>query len=133
MDTERTHPLRRLWRNAERHRRRVVFATSMSVANKFFDVAPEIIIGAALDVVVRNQDSFVADVTGIRRLAIGGGVAANSGLRTRLRETDLRLSIPPIARCTDNAAMIAHAGRLQLLAGREDDLSFGARAVWAVA
>ncbi|MEZ5081059.1 MAG: ABC transporter ATP-binding protein [Thermoleophilia bacterium] len=66
MDTERTHPLRRLWRNAERHRRRVVFATSMSVANKFFDVAPEIIIGAALDVVVRNQDSFVADVTGIR-------------------------------------------------------------------
>jgi N6-L-threonylcarbamoyladenine synthase len=55
------------------------------------------------------------DRTGAGRLAIGGGVAANSELRTRvaalcqLRGLDLK--IPPPALCTDNAAMIASAAR----------------------
>jgi ATP-binding cassette subfamily B protein len=42
-----------------------VWATTLSVLNKVFDVAPEILIGAAVDVVVRSDASFVADVTGI--------------------------------------------------------------------
>ena len=58
------------------------------------------------------------DRTGARRLAIGGGVAANSELRARVRALcDLRgldLKVPPPALCTDNAAMIAAAaGHLQ--------------------
>ena len=53
--------------------------------------------------------------TGAQRLAIGGGVAANSLLRRRVAELcerhGLELKIPPSALCTDNAAMIASAAR----------------------
>jgi N6-L-threonylcarbamoyladenine synthase len=53
--------------------------------------------------------------TGVRRLALAGGVAANSELRTRVRALceleALELKIPPAELCTDNAAMIASAAR----------------------
>lgn len=49
--------------------------------------------------------------TGLDRLAIGGGVAANSRLRERLQELSnekgFRLFLPAKAMCTDNAAMVA--------------------------
>jgi N6-L-threonylcarbamoyladenine synthase len=47
--------------------------------------------------------------TGMRRLALGGGVAANGPLRERMRGLGVELDVPPIALCTDNAAMIAGA------------------------
>ncbi|MFN8121911.1 MAG: ABC transporter ATP-binding protein [Thermoleophilia bacterium] len=59
------HPLRRLWDVAAHHRPRVIWATVMSSLNKVFDVAPELLIGAAVDVVVRTDRSLVADITGI--------------------------------------------------------------------
>ena len=40
--------------------RRIVLATAFSILNKLFDVMPEILIGIAIDVVVRRQDSFLA-------------------------------------------------------------------------
>jgi N6-L-threonylcarbamoyladenine synthase len=49
--------------------------------------------------------------TGIERLAIGGGVAANGPLRERLRALGAAVDVPPRELCTDNAAMIASAGR----------------------
>ncbi|MCS6897053.1 MAG: hypothetical protein NZM29_03690, partial [Nitrospira sp.] len=53
-------------------------------------------------------------------LAVVGGVSANTRLRALLRERaeqkGVRLVVPPIAYCTDNAAMIAAAGRSALLA-----------------
>jgi N6-L-threonylcarbamoyladenine synthase len=49
--------------------------------------------------------------TGIERLAIGGGVAANGPLRERLARVGVALDIPPRELCTDNAAMIASAAR----------------------
>jgi N6-L-threonylcarbamoyladenine synthase len=49
--------------------------------------------------------------TGIERLALGGGVAANGPLRERMRELVPAVDIPPFALCTDNAAMIASAAR----------------------
>ena len=53
--------------------------------------------------------------TGARRVAIGGGVAANSELRARVAALceirDLELKIPTPELCTDNAAMIASAAR----------------------
>jgi N6-L-threonylcarbamoyladenine synthase len=49
--------------------------------------------------------------TGLERLAIGGGVAANASLRERLAGLGVTLDIPPRALCTDNAAMIASAAR----------------------
>jgi N6-L-threonylcarbamoyladenine synthase len=49
--------------------------------------------------------------TGIDRLAIGGGVAANGPLRERLAALGATLDVPARELCTDNAAMIASAAR----------------------
>jgi N6-L-threonylcarbamoyladenine synthase len=49
--------------------------------------------------------------TGLGRLAVGGGVAANGELRRRLRSLGVTVHIPPRVLCTDNAAMIASAAR----------------------
>jgi N6-L-threonylcarbamoyladenine synthase len=49
--------------------------------------------------------------TGIERLALGGGVAANGPLRERMRALVPDVDIPPFTLCTDNAAMIASAAR----------------------
>ncbi len=51
--------------------------------------------------------------TGLDRLAVGGGVAANGELRRRVRELGVALHVPPPSLCTDNAAMIASAARFQ--------------------
>ena len=45
------------------------------------------------------------------RLAIGGGVAANSGLRAAVEDLGVPVWVPPLELCTDNAAMIAGAAR----------------------
>jgi N6-L-threonylcarbamoyladenine synthase len=49
--------------------------------------------------------------TGLERLAIGGGVAANGPLRERMAELGVELHVPERALCTDNAAMIGSAAR----------------------
>jgi len=51
--------------------------------------------------------------TGLTRLAIGGGVAANGALRERLCGLGVEVHIPPPELCMDNAAMIASAARYQ--------------------
>ena len=57
---KRQPPLRRLWEYAESHRGRVVRATLWSILNKAMDIAPPVLIGMAIDVVVNKQDSFLA-------------------------------------------------------------------------
>jgi N6-L-threonylcarbamoyladenine synthase len=56
-----------------------------------------------------------AEQEGLRRVAVGGGVAANSRLRRRLAEAceqhGLEVFVPPVALCTDNAAMVGLAAR----------------------
>jgi tRNA N6-adenosine threonylcarbamoyltransferase len=49
--------------------------------------------------------------TGLDRLAVGGGVAANGELRRRLGHVGATVHVPERALCTDNAAMIASAAR----------------------
>jgi N6-L-threonylcarbamoyladenine synthase len=49
--------------------------------------------------------------TGLERVAIGGGVAANGPLRERMARLGVELHVPPRELCTDNAAMIASAAR----------------------
>ena len=51
------------------------------------------------------------DSTGIDRLAIGGGVAANGPLRERLTALGATIDLPVRELCTDNAAMIGSAAR----------------------
>ncbi|MBQ1937713.1 MAG: tRNA (adenosine(37)-N6)-threonylcarbamoyltransferase complex transferase subunit TsaD [Bacteroidales bacterium] len=64
--------------------------------------------------------------TGIKDIAIGGGVSANSGLRARLVEEGekrgWRTFLPEFKFTTDNAAMIAVAGYYQYLAGKRSSL-----------
>lgn len=54
------HALLRLFHYARPYRRRIVWATLCSFFNKLFDVLPEILIGVAVDVVVRREGSFLA-------------------------------------------------------------------------
>jgi N6-L-threonylcarbamoyladenine synthase len=65
---------------------------------------------AVVDVLVTKLVAAAAEV-GAPTLVIGGGVAANSRLRTRLRDAaeagGRRAFLPPLALCTDNGAMIA--------------------------
>ncbi|MDX1598541.1 MAG: ABC transporter ATP-binding protein [Marinobacter sp.] len=52
--------LGRLLRYAKGYRRQIIAATVCSIINKLFDIAPEILIGIAIDVVVNKEESFVA-------------------------------------------------------------------------
>jgi N6-L-threonylcarbamoyladenine synthase len=51
------------------------------------------------------------ELSGLERLAVGGGVAANGELRRRLQELGGSVHVPPRVLCTDNAAMIGSAAR----------------------
>lgn len=67
-------------------------------------------------------------------LAVAGGVAANqairNGLETVSHEFHVAFVAPPLALCTDNAAMIAYAGGELFRAGRIDDMTLAARPRW---
>ncbi len=84
-------------------------------------------------VAVLVEKSFAAvRSSGARALAVVGGVSANSRLRALLQQRatseSLHLSLPPLAYCTDNAAMIAAAGRQALRAGLRASLDIDAQA-----
>lgn len=87
---------------------------------------------AVVDVLVsKTERALEQPVTaGVRSLALAGGVAANGPLRARFAELaarrGLRITSPDLAYCTDNAAMVAHAGRLRLLERGPDPLSMPA-------
>ncbi len=70
--------------------------------------------------------------TGINRIAIAGGVSANSGIRAALQEAEAKYGwetfIPKFEYTTDNAAMIAIAGHYKYLAGEFADMSITAKA-----
>lgn len=74
--------------------------------------------------------------TGLERLVVAGGVGANASLRLRLNrlgdELRVQLYYPRLEFCTDNGAMIAHAGCLRLLAGQVEPPSFNVRARWPI-
>jgi N6-L-threonylcarbamoyladenine synthase len=67
-------------------------------------------------------------------LVVAGGVAANATLRARLKATaeahGAALAAPPLALCTDNAAMIAWAGLERLALGLRDPLDFAPKPRW---
>ncbi len=68
------------------------------------------------------------------RFVVAGGVAANRAVRAKLEEMASKrgfsFTAPPLAYCTDNAAMIALAGAERLAAGISDPLDAVARPRW---
>lgn len=101
---------------------------------------------AAADIAASFQASAVAcirdrlvralDAMGpVSALVVAGGVAANGAVRATLQDIaaqrGLRFVAPPLALCTDNAAMIAWAGQERLAAGfAADPLDISARPRW---
>lgn len=57
-----SYPLIRLWQFADGFRGKIILATLCSVLNKIFDLAPPILIGVAIDVLVDGQTSFLAQM-----------------------------------------------------------------------
>lgn len=80
---------------------------------------------------------MAAAQTGIREVAVAGGVSANSELRRQLQQTGQRLGwkvyIPRLEYCTDNAAMIALAGFFKYLRGDFTTHDVAPLARWSMA
>ena len=81
--------------------------------------------------VLATKTIRAAEATGARSIVMGGGVAANGALRTRLTgEAEARgipLIVPRPALCTDNGAMIGAAGARRFAAGERAGLELDAR------
>jgi N6-L-threonylcarbamoyladenine synthase len=74
--------------------------------------------------------------TGIKEIAIGGGVSANSGIRQALKDSELKYGwntyIPKFEYCTDNAAMIGIVGYLKYIDGVFSDERIAAKARYVI-
>jgi N6-L-threonylcarbamoyladenine synthase len=85
---------------------------------------------AAVDMLIDKTMQAVAE-TGVNRIVVAGGVAANSSLRRRMREEtgrrNITLHIPGMGLCIDNAAMIALAGFLHYERGGRSELDLNPR------
>lgn len=84
---------------------------------------------SVIDVLTRKTCNAAKEF-GVKQVLVAGGVAANNGLRTSLEkefaDLDIPLLIPPLALCTDNAAMIAAAGTISFEKGDRTGLDLNA-------
>ncbi|MDM5227718.1 tRNA (adenosine(37)-N6)-threonylcarbamoyltransferase complex transferase subunit TsaD [Cytobacillus sp. NJ13] len=85
---------------------------------------------SVIDVLVTKTERAVEEYQ-VKQLLLAGGVAANKGLRASLEKkfgdkADIKLIIPPLALCTDNAAMIAAAGSVLFEKGQFAGLDLNA-------
>ncbi len=82
----------------------------------------------------RALQAYLADQPAAPLLAVAGGVAANSAIRAALQQVcaqaDVAFLAPPLALCTDNAAMIAYAGIERFRLGQQDNMALAARPRW---
>jgi len=89
---------------------------------------------AAIDCLIDRTRRAIGAVGQVEALVVAGGVAANAAIRVALEalagEHGLRFVAPPLALCTDNAAMIAWAGIERMPLGQFDPLDFVARPRW---
>lgn len=82
----------------------------------------------------RRALAIYAPLTEVRSICVAGGVAANMAIRSALesvsQEFDATFIAPPLALCTDNAAMIAYAALEQMGNRAPDDMTLSARPRW---
>jgi N6-L-threonylcarbamoyladenine synthase len=82
----------------------------------------------------RALQAYLANQPAAPLLAVAGGVAANSAIRAALQQVcaqaDVAFLAPPLALCTDNAAMIAYAGIERFRLGQYDTMALAARPRW---
>jgi N6-L-threonylcarbamoyladenine synthase len=86
---------------------------------------------AVVDVLIRKTEK-ACDKVGAKTILLGGGVAANSLLRSELekmaRQTGRRLLVAPRKYCTDNAVMVASLAYYKYKAGLFADMTLEAKA-----
>lgn len=85
---------------------------------------------AILDVLIDRVNRAMKD-TGVRKITIGGGVAANSAFRARLSALEADVFLPPKNRCTDNGSMIANIGMLRYNSGYRTSKMDTVRSRWS--
>lgn len=89
---------------------------------------------AAIDCVIDRTRRALSAAGEVSALVVAGGVAANAAIRGALEglagDNGLRFVAPPLALCTDNAAMIGWAGVERFAMGEESPLDFAARPRW---
>lgn len=80
------------------------------------------------EVLIENIEKAIKQ-TRMKSLAIAGGVSANSYIRNqilKLQNEELKVYMPDLKLCTDNAAMIASAGYYNFINGKRDELDLNA-------
>lgn len=83
---------------------------------------------AVTEVLIENITKAVQQ-TGVKTIALAGGVSANSYIRQeflKLENEGIKIYMPDLKLCTDNAAMIASAGYYNFIAGKRDTLDLNA-------
>ncbi len=69
-----------------------------------------------------------------KEIIVAGGVSANKALRDTITgQADCPVHIPPLALCTDNAAMVAAAGFFRFKSGQRDELTMDVNPNWHIA